>query len=695
MDQKVLTTIKTRIDETYILLYKSLIDAESQANDCLDKSEIHDFSEGIIHSRILLSLIEVHKGNSDLVRERLSRLEEDLGLSASDDSMMRLAHVRGLYFMKNGVYRDSFDAFVKTDNLASRLRNKFFQALSANGKGVIKLDQQEFEDAYDYFLTARTCLYGMTPNLLNSVLSLNMACALNGQNKTSEVPVILKEALRFAREQDAPVLECSVLDELASFLMKNEQLKEAGEYLEQGLKKGDDPRYKLCMSKLIYKYAELLVREGKFDKAERLLKQQEHTEEVVTLGDYYKLNARIYEQKGDFKNAYLAQKALMEINNNIQGQNVVHSVFHQEKRVLQEQNQRLRLISTIGQELVSNLDIGQILNLIYAQMNVLMPVDHLSVGMVNEDGLDVKFTISNGNRVEPFFISNDNPYSIMVWSVKNEKEVFIRDGLNEYSKYISEIRTVSEREDDFKQSVICIPLHYINDIVGVLTVQCTNANAYTGQDLDNLRALASYAGIAIRNALQTEKMNELNEVLRKQSTVDSLTGLVNRREFLRRADHIWKVCRRNRFWSSMVMIDLDHFKNVNDTHGHIAGDDALKKIGEILNDYFQRPLDCASRFGGEELLILAGNMKPREAAARIEIVREQFSSIEFESPQGMFQVNFSSGIFGSRSNQEGNAHITKITGLVDKYLYQAKHAGRGCTFLSDDLNKPAEKFILS
>ncbi len=696
MNQDTLVSINSRIDETYLCFYKSLIEAESLANECMDESENQDYTEGIINSRILLTVLEVYKGNGDLVRDRLSRLEEELGHGATDNSMMRLAHARGLYFMQDGVYRDSFDSFVRSGNLAARLGNKLFQALSANGKGVIKLDQTEYEDAYDYFRVARTYLHGMAPSLLNAVLTLNMACALNGQGKSTEIPGMLNEVLRLAEERDAPILESSVLDELAVFLMKEGRLKEARDLLEKGMERSRDPRYEWRTGVLIYHYAELLVREGEYDKAEELLKQQNSdSEEDAKLVDYYKLNARIYEQKGDYKSAYLAQKSLMEINTRIQGQKAVHSVFRQERRELQEQNHRLRLISTIGQELVSNLDIGQILNLIYAQMNVLMPIDLLAVGMAGEQVLDIKFTIAKGVRIEPFEISLDRKDSIMAWTVRNEKEVFMRNSVKEYSKYISAISSFDGTEDDSMRSVICIPLRYINDIVGVLTVQSTRINAYTGQDLDNLRALASYAGIAIRNALQTEKMNELNEVLRKQSSVDSLTGLVNRREFMRQADNIWRVCRRNRFWASMIMIDLDHFKEVNDTQGHMAGDDVLKKFGEILNDYFKRPLDCVSRFGGEELLLLAGNMKPREAAARIELVREEFTRIDFTGEKGLFHVNFSCGIFGSSSSEEGEAQITKITGLVDRYLYQAKHDGRGCTYLSDDLNKPAEKFVFS
>ncbi|MDA3958694.1 diguanylate cyclase [Oceanispirochaeta sp.] len=696
MNHDATTSIDARIDEAYLLTYKSLVEAEELVEACLDDSEQQEYAGGIINSRILLSLIAVHRGDSDLVRDKLTRIEEELKTTASDDSLMRLAHVRGLYFMKDGVHRDSFDAFVKAGNLAARLGNQLFQALSANGKGVIKLDQHEYQDSYDYFRVAGTYLQGLPPGILNSVLSLNMACALNGLNRDREALEILKMALKRAEELNAVILECSVLDEISLLLMKQGHLAEARGYLERGLEISKDEIYCDTSSELVYHYAELLVREGNYAIAEALIeKYGTEAEGDIQLGMYHKIAAEIFEKKGEFQKALESYKTLNTINEKIQGTQSIQSVFRQEKRELQDQNHRLMLISTIGQELVANLDIGQILNLIYEQMNALMPVDLFSVATVSGNDIEVKFTVYFGERIEPYLIHKEDTNSLMGWTARNDKEIFMRDVKTESYQYVGKIVPMKGSESDGMNSVICIPLHYITEIVGVLSVQSGKANAYSGFDLDNLRALASYAGIALRNALQTEKMSELNEVLRRQSSVDSLTGLVNRREFERQAKNIWRVCRRNNLLVSLIMIDLDHFKDINDTHGHIAGDEVLKKIGMELNDFFKRPLDCASRYGGEELLILAGDMSPREAAVRVELLREEFSRFEFESPQGKFKVNFSCGICGKIPELDVETQISKITGLVDRYLYQAKDAGRNCTYLSDNMDKPAIKFVFS
>jgi len=207
--------------------------------------------------------------------------------------------------------------------------------------------------------------------------------------------------------------------------------------------------------------------------------------------------------------------------------------------------------------------------------------------------------------------------------------------------------------------------------------------------------MASYVSFAIRNAMQTEQMTELNKLLKYQSSVDSLTGLVNRREFIRQCKNILRVCRRNHFPISLIMIDLDHFKDVNDNYGHLAGDDVIKRFAELLGSYFKRPLDCVGRYGGEELIVVTGNFPADEAAVRIELLREEFSTMTFNSGEESFKVNFSCGIYGEIPAEDDINHISKITAIADKYLYRAKEGGRNCSFLSYEKDKPAEKFIFS
>ena len=699
MNRRELSEIDTANDQAFLLVYKNLEEAESLAEACLDRSEAEEYRKGVLDARISLGAIAVYRGDLDLARDKLNRIEQELITHASpDDCLMRLARVRGIYFMKEGNYRDAFDNLVQAGVLAARLGNTVFQGLSANGKGCLKLDQQEYKDAHRYFLEAKEYGENAGNELFNVVVSLNLGCVLRGMEKLNEAEEVLNETLSLARNQQSGVLESSVLDELGVLMLDMNRTDAARDYLEEGIQLSGALGNDEIIRDLVCHYAGLLAGEGQVDQAEKVLSEYsaEHKDDVHR-PLFYQILAEVHEQRQDYKKALESYKTLHQVQNKITGEGVVLSVLKQEKSSLQETNHQLRLVSTIGQELVANLDIGRILNLIYAQMNVLMPIDLLAVALVSGNNINVKFALKNGKRIKPVNIHKENPDSLIAWSVRNQKEIFMRDSQLEFREFVGRLIFFDEEESDSGKSlrsVICIPLLYINEVVGVLTVQSFKRNAYTNRDLENLRALASYAGIAIRNALQTEKMTELNELLRRQSAIDSLTGLVNRRELLRRTRNIWRVCRRNRFWVTLIMIDLDHFKCVNDLHGHAAGDDVLKKIGAVLNDFFQRPLDCACRYGGEELLVIAGNMRPPEAAARVELLREEIASLEFRGKDDTpFHVAFSSGIYGEVPEADMSSRMNKITALTDSFLYQAKAAGRNCSFLADEADKPAEKFV--
>lgn len=698
MDSEIHNTINTRLEKAYLLTYKSLGEAQKEAENCLDESEHISYFKGMINSRILLSLIALDKGDTDLARERITLIEEELNASSkvSEDSLMRLSQVRAAYFLNSAVYKDAFDSFVKCGNMAARQGNNLFQVFSANGKGVIKLDQMEFKDAYDYFRVARSYLQGENFSILDTVLTLNLGCALNGLERYDEAFDRLNDALEEAAKQDSPMIECSILDEIGSMLIKQNRFEEAQDYLDQALQKSSLHQFQDGHTQVVYHYATLLLKLGEYEKAEKLIDDLDKNK-VLDLDPlmYHKVAAEIFEQKGNYKKALDSCKEVNRINDKLRSSEVLHSVFKQEKRELQDNNHRLQLVSTIGQELVSTLDLGEILNLIYAQMNVLMPVDLLSISTVKGNKINVKFTLNKGERIKPFTLHKENPDSIIAWCVRNKQEVFIRNISNDSEKYVRNITVMKGGDQDILESVICIPLMHLGKLEGVISVQSKQPYAYSSQNLDNLRAMASYVGIAIKNAIQTEQMTELNKHLKYQSSIDSLTGLLNRREFLRQSTNILRVCRRNNFPISLAMIDLDNFKIVNDSYGHLAGDDVLKAFGTLLGNYFKRPLDCVGRYGGEELIVLAGELPAAETAARIELLREEFSTVEFTSGDDIFKVKFSCGIYGELPQKDGSEHLSLITDLADKYLYRAKEEGRNCSFLSDEKDKPAEKFIFS
>lgn len=170
----------------------------------------------------------------------------------------------------------------------------------------------------------------------------------------------------------------------------------------------------------------------------------------------------------------------------------------------------------------------------------------------------------------------------------------------------------------------------------------------------------------------TKKNRELekaNRRIEKLSRTDTLTGLANRRHFLDYFEKMISQARRHSHPLSLIMIDLDKFKQVNDTYGHGAGDDLLSAIGDLL-DQETRKEDLAARIGGEEFAVLLTQAGKEEALRYAERIREEVMKIEIESVNR--QVTASLGIATLQDDDD----VESIMKRADEALYSSKENGR-------------------
>lgn len=174
------------------------------------------------------------------------------------------------------------------------------------------------------------------------------------------------------------------------------------------------------------------------------------------------------------------------------------------------------------------------------------------------------------------------------------------------------------------------------------------------------------------NAHVTAKL--MADELKMQSSLDGLTGLRNRRYTDEYLDRQLRQSARSLDNLSIMMIDVDKFKNLNDQHGHLAGDDCLKHIAKVLQQNLARPLDCVGRFGGEEFLVVlpSTNLEgaKRIASALLLGVNEPVSLESVGSP---IQLSVSIGV---ACCQHGNVSVKCLINEADQRLYDAKNNGR-------------------
>ncbi len=180
---------------------------------------------------------------------------------------------------------------------------------------------------------------------------------------------------------------------------------------------------------------------------------------------------------------------------------------------------------------------------------------------------------------------------------------------------------------------------------------------------------------------QLAEIEILQERLREQAIRDPLTGLYNRRIFNDFLDRDLAHAHRGQSSFTVVLIDIDHFKKVNDTFGHHAGDDVLRAISHLLQSQ-TRATDTVCRFGGEEFILIFPGMALEEAVRRVETMRKTFEEMVVEHEGQQICATFSAGIAVYPDHGvNGNA----VVSAADRALYRAKSAGRNCVVTSDEV----------
>jgi len=158
---------------------------------------------------------------------------------------------------------------------------------------------------------------------------------------------------------------------------------------------------------------------------------------------------------------------------------------------------------------------------------------------------------------------------------------------------------------------------------------------------------------------------------------DGLTGLFNHRSFFERADRLLRQARREGCRVSMIMLDVDHFKPFNDRNGHAAGDECLRRIGQLLMRAARRPMDLAARLGGEEFALLYYDADPDWLDAHVQSLCRaiQHERVPWDGGE---ELCFSASLGMASCQAREDIDAGALARRADAALYRAKEAGRGC-----------------
>jgi diguanylate cyclase (GGDEF)-like protein len=216
-------------------------------------------------------------------------------------------------------------------------------------------------------------------------------------------------------------------------------------------------------------------------------------------------------------------------------------------------------------------------------------------------------------------------------------------------------------------SLLVLPLLHHDRALGTLILGAKRRGAFGDSVRPTLEVLAQHLAVSLANARMVAKLEQM-------ATTDGLTGLLNKRAMLEAATQ--KIAAASRFGRplSLLVVDIDFFKKVNDTHGHDVGDVVIKGLGDILRRQ-KRTTDLVARFGGEEFIVLCEQTEERGAVLLAERIREELGKTTFHTEQGPLKVTCSLGVSTwQRSDPPGSWET--LFKCADEALYVSKRSGR-------------------
>jgi len=215
---------------------------------------------------------------------------------------------------------------------------------------------------------------------------------------------------------------------------------------------------------------------------------------------------------------------------------------------------------------------------------------------------------------------------------------------------------------------------------------CSQPRRWQASEIRFVERLAAQGAIAIQQSQLYQRLEVANGELHRLASLDGLTGLANRRQFDEYLDCEWRRSLRDGTPISLILCDVDFFKLYNDTYGHQAGDECLKKVALAIEEARQQPWDFAARYGGEEFAVILPRAEEHRALEVAEEIRRRIAAMQIPHARSKVSefVSLSLGVATNSQKEVSSMSSTSLEKLVataDKALYQAKQQGRDRTLV--------------
>jgi diguanylate cyclase (GGDEF)-like protein len=328
--------------------------------------------------------------------------------------------------------------------------------------------------------------------------------------------------------------------------------------------------------------------------------------------------------------------------------------------------QQLEAMNTIAQQMTVVLEIPELLTKVCVLTRQAFNVDHAAVMLKEEEELVLR--AHAGTLTLSIPENGRQSCSTGYWG----------GALNSESTAIDNNVQCDTSESLFREtrSHMCIPLVSFRQRLGLLVLSSAHANAFHDSDRQSLESVADMCATAIQNARHVDRVRQL-------AYIDGLTGIFNRRFFELRIGEEIERAKRFNTGMAVIIIDIDHFKRLNDEFGHLLGDEVLRQVSSIFSQHL-RKIDVVCRFGGEEFVVVVSQTTPDHAVTVAEKLRTVVS--EWQFPGVPRPVYISAGV---ATFPEQGTERDQLVKAADSALYIAKQTGRNKVCLAGKTEKGA------
>jgi len=348
---------------------------------------------------------------------------------------------------------------------------------------------------------------------------------------------------------------------------------------------------------------------------------------------------------------YLFEARDLEIMQTAAGQ---VSVAVENARLFAEEQRRSRqlaFLNNISKTAISSEDSEQMLAAIVAEIQKTFRFDHIGIGILDYTTKDIEIKAEAGITTQALGKRIPLGAGIVGRVARSGESALVQTSSN------AQLQGVLPNS----RSVLCIPITYGSSLMGVLNVESQREDAFLPQEVLIMNTLADLLATALHNSFVFQK-------LQQQSITDGLTGVKTRRFCWEAMSTEWRRALRSGRPFSVVLIDLDKFKAVNDTLGHLEGDLVLARVGRLLEQKC-RQSNVVARYGGDEFIILMPDTGIEQAEALAERLRDWLAT------DSMLVEHKITGSFGVASYPVHGRSVEEIIRIADAGMYVSKHAG--------------------